>query len=301
MKKIAIALAAAAAVVWFACGEEEGNGTAEPAPVKEDTVLKLVSDAWDPCYSPDGNRLVFAEAYHLAIYNILTFAKVQLTPDCGRLENCPRAPVWLANDTVAFIRKDETSGAYNVYTIPATGGTVTKYEATTDAESSLAGDASGRYLYYTAPTEQLLYRLDLTTGERVKITGEHIIGYAHYDALAQPGTAYIYFAERMYPFNPSPHTDYISRVAGGEGGIPTLVFQSLKAFLPGLTVSPDDKYLVYPVEAGLYALEINTGVETWLTRSPNTWAAKDSQPAYAPDGRHLAFTRNNSVYCCDAP
>jgi len=132
------------------------------------------------------------------------------------------------------------------------------------------------------------------------MTGEHMTGFAHFDPVLKPGSSNLYFEERAYPFDPDRHLEYIDDVATSGAGIPRLVFQTEKPFLAGLDVSPDGKYVVYPYKAGLFALEINTGEETWLTQSPDEWEAKDAQPSYAPDGQHITYTRHNNVYICDA-
>ncbi len=291
---------AALAMAALACQDEGTPPPPEPQPEREDTVTVLVSDAWDPDYSPDGASLVYAEAYHLAVIDLHTMQRRNLTPNYARLENCPTAPAWLPGDVVAYVRKDETTHLHNIYTIPAGGGTITKYDAEPDPDGTLGNDATGRYVYYTDRTDQLLYRLDLQTGGRQRLTSQHMVGFAHFDPRLKPGGAQLYFEERAYPFDPNPHMEYINRV-NVVGGVPVMVFTADNPFLKGMDASPDGKYLVYPHRLGLFALEINTGAETWLTRSPDTWEAKDARPSWSPDNNHIAFTRDNDVCVCDAP
>jgi len=217
----------------------------------------------------DGYKLVFVEAYHLATYDLVTYQKRTLTPDFGSYEFCPRVPVWLTGDVIAFIRKDEATDEYLIWTIPAGGGTITKYAVVVDADSSLGGDESGRYVYYTEDETRYIGRLDLLTGEARQITHEHFMGYGQYDAVAKPSSTNLYFIQRYVPFS--------------------------------YTVSGDGKYLVYPHRDGLFSLEVNTGAETWLTRAPETWADKDRRPCFSPDNRYIVFARSGNIYRCDAP
>ncbi len=298
---IALGVGGLLAVLFPACEEEQTPTEPQPTPDRESTVVQLVANAWDPYYSPDSRRVVFVEAYHLAVYDTVNRESTTITPDYGSLEFTPRAPVWLAGDTIAFIRKEDSANAkYKIWTVPAVGGQVTAYDVSADAESSLEGSADGRYVYYTAETELLLYRLDLTNGGTVKLTTQHIVGYGHFDATQKPGANTIYFVERKVPFTTQPHSEYINEVKASGGGIPRAILNTDKPFLDGLTVSPDDKYLVYGHRDGLFAYEHRSGNETWLTRAPDKWTDKDHDAVYAPDGFHIAFTRNNNIYVCDA-
>jgi hypothetical protein len=170
-----------------------------------------------------------------------------------------------------------------------------------DADSSLAGDEGGKYVYYTGEADQLVYRLDLNTGEKVKITSTHITGFAHYDPVKTPGANLIYYIERQVPFNPQPHTEYVNEISARGGGAPRLLLNTDRPFLEGLTISPDDKYMIFPHGAGLFAYEHKAGIETWLTRAPEKWTDKDRNPRYAPDGTHFVFARFNNIYICEAP
>lgn len=292
--------ASAAACAFLAC-EEETTPPPGEEPLREGTVVEVISDGWDPYYSPDGLEIVFVEAYRLAIYDLVTYQKRALTPDFGSYEHCPRVPVWLSTDVVAFIRKDEASGKYLIWTIPASGGAITKYDVAVDADSSLGADENGRYLYYTAETTYLIWELDLQTGQTRQITKEHLVGYGDFDAVRKPGGNTLYFVQRHVPFSSEPHVEYICEVPISGLNVPWDVLATDKPFLPGLTASPDDKYLVYPHRDGLFALEYRAGKETWLTRAPNTWADKDRRPCYSPNGEYIVFSRRGNIYRCDAP
>lgn len=289
------------ALATAACQDEEEPAPPEEQPLKENTVQLLVSNAWDPYYAAEGNKIVFAEAYHLATFDLATRKKNNITPDFGSADWAPRKPAWLAGDVVAFVRKDETSSRYRVWTVPATGGDIKRYDVDVDANSSLAGDETGRYVYYTGFGDQLLYRMDLDSGETVKITPAHITGFAHHDPVQKPGADLVYYIERQVPFNPQPHTEYINEIQAGGGGMPQILLNTDKPFLEGLTVSPDDKYIIFPHRDGLFAYEYKRGVETWLTRARDKWIDKDRNPRYAPDGTHIVFTRASNLYICEAP
>ncbi|UCH78133.1 MAG: PD40 domain-containing protein [Candidatus Coatesbacteria bacterium] len=290
-------------ICWVlpACDEEQETPPPGPTPTKENTVQMLISNAWDPCYAPTGAKLVFVEAHHLAVYDTVTRQKTIITEEFGSAEYCPKQPVWLAGDTVAFVRKDETSFEHRIWTVPAGGGTVTRFDVDVDKDSSLGGDATGRYVYFTIKTDYFIRRLDLQTGETLNLTNSHLRGYGHADPVAKPGVERIYFIERMIPFNPQPHTEYLNETNASLAGTPKLLLNTDKPFLEGLTISPDGKYAVYPHRDGLWAYEILAGKETWLTRAPDKWAHKDRHPSYSADGTTVVFTRNNNLYTCEAP
>ncbi len=285
----------------LACSDETEPAPPEDQPEKENTVQLLLSNAWDPYYAPGGGQIVLVEAYHVAVYDLVTRRKKNITPDFGSAARAPRKPAWLEGDVVAFVRKDEGSSKYRLWTVPATGGAIKKYDADVDADSSLAGDESGKYVYYTGAGDQLIYRLDLESGETLKITYGHITGFALYNAVQKPGANFVYYVERQVPFNPQPHTEYISEKKAEGTGIPRIVINTDKPFLEGLTASPDDKYLIFPHRDGLFACEHRAGAETWLTRAPDKWTDKDRNPRYAPDGTHFVFARANNIYICEAP
>jgi len=288
-------------LVMAACQDEETPPPETDQPVREGTVETVISDAWDPYYSPDGEQVVFVEAYRLSVYNLATHQKRAITPDFGSNTACPRAPVWLAGDVVAFVRKDDSSSSYYIWTVPAAGGTPTRYDAEVDANCTLGGDPTGRFVFYTAHDTRLLWRLDLQSGGTLRMTSEHSPGHGLFDPVMKPGVNDLYFIEKAIPYDPAPHAEYVSEVHATGGGVPWVLLNTDKPFLEGLSISPDDKYLLFAHGQGLYALEYRTGAQTWLTRAPSTWLDKDRHPCYAPDGQHFVFTRNNNVCICDAP
>lgn len=282
-----------------ACEEEEETPP-EDQPLRENTVQLLVSNAWDPCCAPNSAKVVFVEAYHLAVYDTVSQRKITITPDYGSAAAAPRKPTWLAGDVVAFVRKDETTFKYHVFTVPATGGDVTRFEPEVDADSALDGDDSGRYVFYTADSEQLIYRLDLQTGQAQKVTTWHLTGYAHYSPAQNPTEDKVYFVEREIPFTELPHPEYIYEVRSDGRAQPVTVLNTDKPFLEGLTVSGDNKYLVFPHRDGLFGYERNSGELTWLTRAPDKWTEKDRNPSYSADNANIVFERRGNVYICDA-
>ncbi|MFQ5872892.1 MAG: TolB family protein [Dehalococcoidia bacterium] len=54
--------------------------------------------------------------------------------------------------------------------------------------------------------------------------------------------------------------------------------------------SPVDNSLVYVRVSGVFVLDLDTGKETQITSKGNTRATQLSQPAWSPDGQHLAFS-----------
>ena len=85
----------------------------------------------------------------MSVYDLTTLRKVVITPDYQSLEFCPASPVWLATGDVAYIRKDEGDNLHHIFTVPGTGGQVKSYPAAdVDADSTLASDTTGRYVYY---------------------------------------------------------------------------------------------------------------------------------------------------------
>jgi hypothetical protein len=297
---LVVGIALGGTLAFVSCSEEEETPP-EPQPTKENTVELVFADAWDPACSPDDRKIVFVEAFHLVVYDLVTDAKTVITPDFNSMEYCPRKPVWLEGDVIAFIRKDETTFNCHIWTVPATGGTITKHDVEVDPDSSLGADETGQYVFFTVATDRLIYRVDLTDDSTVNVSREHLLGYAHYDGIKKPAENKVYFIEREIPFNSVPHGEYIYEVISTGGGYPRLVRDTDKPYLEGLTLSPDDKYLVCAHRDGLYAYEYRTGDETWLTRSSDVWTDKDRNPHYTFDGVNIVFERAECVYMCEAP
>ncbi len=289
-----------AMIAATACQEDEEPGPPEELPVKENTVQLIVSNAWDPCYSPSGDKIVFVEAYHLATFNLATRKKENITPDFASADFSPRKPAWLKGDVVAFVRKEEGTGKYRLWTVAATGGDVGRYDVDVDANSSVAGEETGEYVYYTGDGDRLIYRLELESGEKTMITANHITGFAHYDPVKTPGASLIYYIERQVPFNTQPHSEYVNEISAEGGGVPRILLNTDKPFLEGFAISPDDKYMIFAHRDGLFAYEHKAGIETWLTRAPSKWTDKDRNPCYAPDGAHFVFARSGNIYICEA-
>jgi len=67
-----------------------------------------------------------------------------------------------------------------------------------------------------------------------------------------------------------------------------------------LDVSPDGRTIVLELLGDLYTLAITGGTATRITSGP----AFDSQPRYAPDGKHIVFLSDRSgaenIWICDA-
>src|SRR5438128_10998928 len=67
-----------------------------------------------------------------------------------------------------------------------------------------------------------------------------------------------------------------------------------------LDVSPDGRTIVFELLGDLYTMPITGGDATRITSGP----AFDSQPRYAPDGKHLVFLSDRSgaenIWTCDA-
>jgi hypothetical protein len=106
--------------------------------------------------------------------------------------------------------------------------------------------------------------------------------------------------EREIPFSEFPHPEYIYEKKDDGTGMPYTLLNTDTPFLEGLTVSGDDKYLVFPRAAGLFAYEYRSGKMTWLTEAPAKWVNKDRNPSYAPDDATLVFERAGNVYLCEA-
>lgn len=299
MKKLLMGALLIALCGILACDEEEVPGPQPQTPLKEATVEVLVANAWDPGWSPDGKKLVYVEAWRVVVRDLTTETPTAITPDYGSSEYCPRVPVWLAGDKIAFLRKDEDTKLYDIYVVPAAGGEIVKYEVDADADSGLAGSIDGRFVYFTNREDLLLYRYDLEYSEKARITNTHMANFGHFDAIVKPNTNKLLFEERAVPFNGNPHAEYINEVIALPGYAPTLVYQAGQPFLPGLTVSPDGAFAVFARKEGLYAADVSTSTERWLTRASNTWADKDRRPAYSPRGDLIAFTRAGDICTCE--
>jgi len=298
MKRILAAFFTVALLGALACQEEETSPQAQ-TPLKEATVKVLMTQAWDPGWSPAGDKLVYVEEWRVTVMDLATTTPTPITPDYGSAGYCPRSPVWLPGNKIAFLRKDEITGLFDIYLVPAGGGDIAKYDADAAADSGLARSVDGRYLYFTNREDLLIYRYDLEYAAKARITNTHMTGFGHFDAVVKPNTNRIYFEERKTPFNRDPHTEYIDEVIARPGYVPGLVYQASKPFLKGLTVSPDGAHVIFAREDGLYAADVNKSTEKWLTRAPNAWADKDCDPAYSPRGDRIAFTRAGDICTCE--
>lgn len=86
---------------------------------------KLLDDAQEPAYSPDGSRFAFERANEIYVANVNgTGTPIRLTNDC-LLDS---APTWSHDGTrIAFVRRSSTtdptscSGGYNIWTMNADG------------------------------------------------------------------------------------------------------------------------------------------------------------------------------------
>src|SRR5439155_10299717 len=80
----------------------------------------------------------------------------------------------------------------------------------------------------------------------------------------------------------------------------TVSFETSEATWMSLDVSPDGNTIVFELLGDLYTIPVAGGTATRITSGP----AFDSQPRYAPDGKHIVFLSDRSgaenIWICDA-
>jgi hypothetical protein len=85
------------------------------------------------------------------------------------------------------------------------------------------------------------------------------------------------------PREPTPSTD--------EGaGTRTIEFETTEVTQADVTVSPDDRWLVFTILGHLFRMPIAGGVAEQLTFGPYY----DSDPVFSPDGQRIAFVSDRA-------
>ncbi|MGH9803184.1 MAG: TolB family protein, partial [Blastocatellia bacterium] len=190
-----------------------------------------------PTWSPDGRQLAFqlrlGDKASICVMNAEGGQKVRLSDGTAN----DTYPLWSHDGKWIYFRSDRT-GTRELWKMPATGGepvSVLKRATFKYVESW-----DGKYLIYSkAQMSPGLWRLDLATGEESFLTKVHNAGYWWSWDVSRRG---IYFATCETPLRSMVEfydfaTGKVSLVAKLQTPFPSP--------LPGLAVSPDERWLCY--------------------------------------------------------
>jgi Tol biopolymer transport system component len=269
--------------IAFARPGSSGYNRIAVAPVVEPTLATwLTGDQdglWDhrqPCWSPDGKQIIYADARNLWIVPAAAGERAR------RVTSTPGPdgePVWSPTGDFLYYSsyRDDTMALWR---LPARGGEAARVTLGTgpEVEPSLAGP---RLAFSTYLSNMDIVLVDLRSGERRRLPG---LRTETTPALTPDGSQVVFDSDR------GGTVDLWSQPL--DGGRPVgparrLTDDVATENLP--TVSPDGRWLAFgrvlSGQRDVWTMPLAGGPARRVTEDPGV----DKQPAWSPDGTRLAF------------
>lgn len=253
---------------------------------------KLVDDAFNPAYSPDGTRLAFdatwAGARRIWIADASGRNPRQVTSDSSEavVHTTPR---WSpAGTRLAFRRIDKIRSDIGVVDPATQVATRVTNDNVLDMDPVWAPD--GRHIYFTSPRGGglNLWRIGIASGGYATGQLEQLTTGAGDDVepTVAPGGDRLAFAVRG--INSDLWRLPVSPTTGRPSGAPERVVSTSRVESRGAW-SPDGRTIAFNSdrtgEMNIWLQRLADGTSRQLTRGPGG----DYQPEWSPDGRSLAF------------
>jgi len=212
-------------------------------------------------------------------------------------------PEWSPDGTIiAFQHRD--SGDYDIYTIPAMGGTPTRLTYWPYDQGQPSYSPDGQYIAFTWRTipfqDDDVYIMPKDAGSYINFTNSG--GYDALPAWSPKGDEIAFVSERN-----APYWSHIWVQPYPSGAARQITF-NLDAQCPSW--SPDANYVAFNmwVTQSTYDVDIFTipaagGTPVNVTNTPGI---KETAPSWSPDGQYIAYERfdpanpNTDIYMCPA-
>ncbi len=280
--------------------EREGGGIFVMGATGE-SVRRVAEVGYHPAWSPDGKQLVYATAgfvrpdvrrapSQVMVVDLFTGSKRLLTSE---LDDAAQ-PNWSPHgQRIAFWAQMQTQGPNrDLWTLPASGGTPVRVTDDPYLDWNPIWSPDGSYLYFSSGRGGSMnlwrMRMDEATG-RARGKPEPVTTPSPYSAhmsFSHDGKRMVFMDQsrtvnlRSVPFDPS---------GGMIVGQPSPVTQGSRE-VRHMDLSPDGRWLVFTQGEDLFVRSTDGAVLRQLTRDPY----RERLPAWAPDGKEIAFYSNRS-------
>jgi len=252
---------------------------------------KLVNDAFDPAYSPDGSRLAFdaprAGPQRIWITDASGHNPRQVTSDSNEAV-AHAEPRWSPDGSQLAFRRIEKLRS-QIVIVDLGSQTMTRVTNGNSADMDPAWSADGRHIYFASDRGGglNLWRVPVSGG-RASGPPEQLTTGAGDDVEPAPAPAGGAIAFTVRGINSDIWRLPVSPETGKTTGEPEPVVATTREESRGAW-SPDGRRIAFNSdrlgEMNLWVRELGDGAERQLTTGPGG----DYQPNWAPDGQTLAF------------
>lgn len=231
---------------------------------------------FDPAWSPDATRIVFADSAHIWIADPTAHTARQLTDGVV----ADTRPAFSSDGTHVYFGSMR-DGTLALWRVSANGGSPERLTYGTGPETTPTIDRAGRRMAFTS------FNSDADVGLRNMITGSQVRlsspAYETAPAIAPDGTR-VYFCSGRWG---GVMGLAAQSIADGKPTGPVERLTEWNAALP--RVSPDGRWLAFwrivDGQRDIWLMSSRGGEAIRFTDDP----AADIQPAWSPDGAKLAF------------
>jgi eukaryotic-like serine/threonine-protein kinase len=280
--------------------ERDGGGIFVMGSTGE-SVHRLTDFGYNPTWSPDGKKVLFATESILNPYGRYSISQLwTVNVSSGKTQKIYNGdavqPVWSSNGKwIAYWGLPAGTGKRVIYILPSSGGKPIAVTSGRYIDWCPAWSPDNKYLYYSSSRggSMNLWRIRIDENSGKKLSGFEPVTtpspFCEMAKFSDDGRRIVYVSaeirDNIYKLNFDPATEKII-------GSPVPVTEGTKQFLY-LNISQDNKWIAAASKGEQESIYIMHSDGSGIVKLTND-SYKNRGPAWSPDGRKLVFYSDRS-------